>query len=159
MFVGKHKLEGAVASAISSFNEGSIHLIKVMQKLAIESNEVMNIDIKQLVNRRLTSASDEYHHVLICPYFKQIREKYLKAYYYIRPSYVKLEQLFCFLNNIVLLKLAKFSTLISKEFRFLYVYFKIMIITIIFQMTDYHVFYLQSHIICKFIYVFVSSNV
>ena len=40
MFVGKHKLEGAVASAISSFNEGSIHrLTQVMQKLAIESNE------------------------------------------------------------------------------------------------------------------------
>ena len=57
VFVGKHKLEGAVASAISSFNEGSIHLTQVMQKLAIESNEVMNIHLKQLDNRRLTSAS------------------------------------------------------------------------------------------------------
>ena len=52
VFVGKHKLEGAVASAISSFNEGSIHLTQVMQTLAIESNEAMNIHID---NKRLTS--------------------------------------------------------------------------------------------------------
>ena len=109
----------------------------------------------------LDALGDEYHYVLICPYFKQIREQYLKAYYYIRPSYVKLEQLFCSSNNTVLLKLAKFFNIDFKRILILYVYvyFKIIIITIIFQMADYRVYYLLSHIVRKFIYVFVSSNV
>ena len=54
--------------------------------------------------------------LLICPFFKQIREQYLKSYYYIRPSHLKLEQLLCSSNNLVLLKLAKFSTIILKQF-------------------------------------------
>ena len=46
--------------------------------------------------------------------FKQLREQYLKAYYYTQPSYLKFEQLFRSSNNTVLLKLDTFSTLISK---------------------------------------------
>ena len=38
---------------------------------------------------------DEYHYVLICPIIKEIREKYIKPYYYRRPSSVKFNQLFC----------------------------------------------------------------
>ena len=47
---------------------------------------------------------------------QQIREQYLKSYYCRRPSHLKLEQLLCSSNNSVLLKLAKFSTIILKEF-------------------------------------------
>ena len=79
-------------------------------------NTIYLYDTQKCTLCNLDALGDEYHYVLICPYFKQIREQYLKAYYYIRPSYVKLEQLFCSSNNTVLLKLAKFSTLISKEF-------------------------------------------
>ena len=64
----------------------------------------------------MDALGDEYHYVLICPFFKQIREQYLKSYYYRRPSHLKLEQLLCSSNNSVLLKLAKFSTIILKEF-------------------------------------------
>ena len=64
----------------------------------------------------MDALGDEYHYVLICPLFKQNREQYLKSYYYIRPSHLKLEQLFCSSNNLVLLKLAKFSTIIFKQF-------------------------------------------
>ena len=64
----------------------------------------------------MDALGDEYHYVLICPFFKQIREQYLKSYYYIRPSNLKLEQLLCSSNNLVLLKLAKFSTIILKQF-------------------------------------------
>ena len=63
--------------------------------------------------------------------FKQLREQYVKAYYYTQPSYLKFEQLFRSSNNTVLLKLDKFSTLISNEFLVLYVYFIIVIIIII----------------------------
>ena len=31
---------------------------------------------------------DEYHVALICEYFKNIREKYIKPYYYTRPSMI-----------------------------------------------------------------------
>ena len=64
----------------------------------------------------LDALGDECHYVLICPFFKQIREQYLKAYYYIRPSHLKFEQLFCSSKNLVLLKLDTFSTVILIEF-------------------------------------------
>ena len=36
---------------------------------------------------------DEYHVALICEYFKNIRDKYIKPYYYTRPSMIKLIEL------------------------------------------------------------------
>ena len=77
-------------------------------------NTIYLYDTQKCTLCNLDTLGDEYHYVLICPFFKQIREQYLRAYYYIRPSYVKLEQLFCSSNNTVLLKLAKFSTFIFK---------------------------------------------
>ncbi len=40
VFVGHRKLHGAVASAVGCFNEGATHLTRVMDLLAIESNEM-----------------------------------------------------------------------------------------------------------------------
>ena len=90
-------------------------------KLSI-CNTIYLYDTQKCTLCNLDALGDEYHYVLICLYFKQIREQYLKSYYYIRQSFLKLEQLFCSSNITVLLKLAKFSTLISKEFWFVYVY-------------------------------------
>ena len=36
---------------------------------------------------------DEYHVALICEYFKNIREKYIKPYCYTRPSMIKFIEL------------------------------------------------------------------
>ena len=36
---------------------------------------------------------DEYHIAMICEYFKEVREKYVKQYYYNRPSMVKFIEL------------------------------------------------------------------
>ena len=36
---------------------------------------------------------DEYHIALICKYFKDVREKYVKQYYYNRPSMMKFIEL------------------------------------------------------------------
>ena len=57
MFVGKHKLHGAAASAVCSFNEGAIHLTQVMDKMAIEYNEVINCYIEELDRRRVAMAN------------------------------------------------------------------------------------------------------
>ena len=94
----------------------------------------------------------------ICPYFKQIREQYLKAYYYIRPSYVNLNS-YSALETTQFFETSQIFNIDFKRMLILYVCFKIIIITIIFQMTDYRMYYLLSHIVRKFIYVFVSSNV
>ena len=56
-FIGKHKLHGATASAIASFNEGSSHLSQVMQKMAIETNELLNVYMEEIDQRRITSAN------------------------------------------------------------------------------------------------------
>ena len=32
---------------------------------------------------------DEYHFVLICPVYSQIRQKYIRPFYYLRPSVYK----------------------------------------------------------------------
>ena len=36
---------------------------------------------------------DEYHVALICEYFRNIRKKYIKPYYYNRPSMIKFIEL------------------------------------------------------------------
>ena len=45
LFIGKHKLHGAIASSIASFNEGYSHISQAMQKMAIETNELLNVYI------------------------------------------------------------------------------------------------------------------
>ena len=44
---GYHKLHGAVTSEIAAFNEGAAHMSQVLQRLAIESNQVMNLYIEE----------------------------------------------------------------------------------------------------------------
>ena len=67
-----------------------------------------------LCNLKVTG--DEYHYILICPYFRLNRELYIKPYYYRRPSMMQFEQLFSSKNKRTLSKLAKFITLIMKQF-------------------------------------------
>ena len=88
-------------------------------------NTIYLYDTQKCTLCNLDALGDEYHYVLICPFFKQIREQYLKAYYYIRPIHLKLEELFCSSNNLVLLNLAKFSTVILKDFyldKYMYIF-------------------------------------
>jgi len=55
----------------------------------------------------LHERGDEYHYILICPFFKHDREMYLKRYYYNRPNLLKFEQLFSSQNKNTISKLAK----------------------------------------------------
>ena len=57
IFMGKHKLHGAVATAISSFNEGAIHMSQVLKKLAMEPNQLMNIFIDVIDSVRIQKAT------------------------------------------------------------------------------------------------------
>ena len=60
----------------------------------------------------LNVRGDEYHYILICPFFNQSRETYLKCYYYNRPSLIKFQQLFSSSNASTISKLAKFVKVI-----------------------------------------------
>ena len=56
-FVGKHKLHGAVATTILSFNEGAIHMSQVLKKLAIEPNQLINMFIDDIDSIRIQKAT------------------------------------------------------------------------------------------------------
>ena len=51
---------------------------------------------------------DEYHFILICPRYLFLRKKYIKSYYYKRPSVFKLIQLFMSTSKTELFNLANF---------------------------------------------------
>ena len=51
---------------------------------------------------------DEFHFVCVCPAYVHIRKKYIKQYYWKRPSMFKLVQLFNTENRKALNGLAKF---------------------------------------------------
>ena len=57
---------------------------------------------------------DEY--IMICPYFRQSRELYLKHYFYTRPNMLKFSQLFLSENKRTLSRLAKLITVIMIQF-------------------------------------------
>ena len=50
---------------------------------------------------------DEYHYIMICPYFRQSRELYLKPYFDTRPNMLKFDQLFSSENKRTLSRLEK----------------------------------------------------
>ena len=59
---------------------------------------------------------DEYHIVLKCEYFKDIREKYIKKYYYVRPSMYKLQQLMNTASKQEQFRLMLFAKLVLYEY-------------------------------------------
>ena len=81
----------------------SIHIQsnrKAMTKLRLSSHKLM-IERgrwqKCLHNDRICTEcnvlEDEYHAVIICPRYKELRGKYIKSYYVMRPSMFKFIQL------------------------------------------------------------------
>ena len=51
---------------------------------------------------------DEFHFILICPRLEQTRQKYLKPYYYRRPSVYKFTELMGQQHKKVIMKLAQY---------------------------------------------------
>lgn len=54
----------------------------------------------------LHDVEDEYHFILICPCYIDIRKKYIKRYYYIRPSMLKFTDMLKSNNRSILLNLS-----------------------------------------------------
>ena len=66
-------------------------------KLRIETGKYgKNItprDERKCLNCNMPDLEDEYHFVLICPVYDDLREKYIKKYYYRKPSVCKFVEL------------------------------------------------------------------
>ena len=62
----------------------------------------------------LNELGDEFHYVLICPYFKIKRKQLIKPYYINNPNTLKYKQLFNTTETETLLKLSTFVKLLLK---------------------------------------------
>ena len=56
IFVGRHRIQGAAASAVAAFNGGCSQLTHLMDSLAIEYNEVTNASVTETNPRRILQA-------------------------------------------------------------------------------------------------------
>ena len=61
--------------------------------------------------------ADEYHYILICPFFKEQRKTFLKKYYYTRPNTLKFQQLMSSSSTAELLNLCKLIIHLNKIFK------------------------------------------
>ena len=59
---------------------------------------------------------DEFHYLLICPYFADDRKLFLKPYFYLRPNILKFKDLLQTTNKTILFKLSQFVKTISNTF-------------------------------------------
>ena len=84
-------------------------------KLPIYKNiYILDSDVCTLCN--LNVCGDEYHYVLICPFFKHSRTMYLKPYFYTRTSLYKFEKLFSSSSRRTISNLSKLANIIFKKF-------------------------------------------
>ena len=75
---------------------------------------IYDSDVCTLCN--LNVCVDEYHYVLICPFFKHNRTMYLKPYFYTKPSLYKFGELFSSSNRKPISNLSKLANIIFQQF-------------------------------------------
>ena len=70
-------------------------------KLNLEFGRHRNVERSERKCRlcNLNEIEDEYHFILQCPLYNDIRMKFIKTYYHKRPSVLKLTQLLTSQNN------------------------------------------------------------
>ena len=80
-----------------------------LTRLAIEKCRHQNIARQERVcnNCTMSVLETEYHYVLICPKFYNLRTNYIKIYYYTWPTLHKLTQLLSSKSNITVQNLSK----------------------------------------------------
>ena len=82
----------------------------------IRYNRLSN-DIDRMCKKcNLNDQGDEFHYILVCPYFSAKRKIYIKNYYYTRPNGIKFSQLFNSKNISELKNLIKFIKYVNSEF-------------------------------------------
>ena len=78
--------------------------------LAIEKGRYINLDRNNRVynNCNLKLIENEYHFLLICPKYSELRSKYIKRYYYTWPTVQKFSNLMSANSKVIVRNLSKF---------------------------------------------------
>ena len=90
------------------------HFLRLCLSLAHSVSFLLPIAIFQ--NRFVSPLNRHIHVGPICPFFKHSRTRYLKPYFYTRPSSYKLGKLFCSSSKKPILNLSKLANIIFKQF-------------------------------------------
>lgn len=79
-------------------------------RLAVEEGRYRNIEREQrlCVYCNMSVVEDEYHFLLICPLYRELRVKYLPRYYYTWPNLNKFKSLLNTNKSILLKNMANF---------------------------------------------------
>ena len=84
--------------------------------LCIETGRYKNVPLERRICSMCKSdVEDEYHFMLKCPAYNNLRKRYLKPYYFQRPSVYKLTQLLSTGNVKELCNVGKFIKFAFKE--------------------------------------------
>ena len=93
----------------------SLYILLSSHKLRIETdrysrNRMDRVQRKCLIplNCNLNDLEDEYHFVLICPMYNDLRTTYIKKYYFRRPSLYTCVELFKSTNKPTVKNLSKY---------------------------------------------------
>ncbi len=114
----KHELQAYLTKPLLATLRKSLSQIRLSShKLNIEAGRYARTN---RIDRKCTKCDlddmeDEYHFILICPFYRVIRERYIKPYYYSRPSMYKLVQLLSTDKLNILTNLFRFITKAFKE--------------------------------------------
>ena len=78
--------------------------------LVIERGRYENIDRSERICRYCNGnfVESEYHFLLVCPFYRELRQRYMKLYYCHWPTLNKFEDLMCKHNKNTVLNLSKF---------------------------------------------------
>ena len=86
-------------------------------RLPIETGRWVGINREQRKCSKcsLNCLGDEFHALLVCKHFRQVRKKHINQYYWSKPSAFKLVSLLRSSNKNTLINLAKFVTVIMRS--------------------------------------------
>ena len=62
-------------------------------RMPIETGRWKSIPINERKCPHCNDIGDEYHYLIKCPQFQDLRKTYIKSYFYIRPNMIKFTQL------------------------------------------------------------------
>ena len=87
--------------------------------LLIETGRYTNIERNNriCINCEMNMIENEYHFLLMCPKYRELREKYIKRYYYTWPNIQKFTNLLCTSSKVIIYNTAKYIYYANRQKR------------------------------------------
>jgi hypothetical protein len=96
---------------VTKFRKSFTRLRLSSHRLQIETgrwNKPLSIPINERKCKFCNTLEDEYHFVIECPVYLDLRKQYIKSYYWTRPNFAKFKELINSNNTTMVRKLATF---------------------------------------------------